>query len=54
MFRIGGSAGTGITSGLDKPRQQYNLAGRVLPTPEGLNKQKKCFHNLKHQRSRSK
>ena len=23
MFRIGGSAGTGITSGLDKPRQQY-------------------------------
>ena len=29
MFRIGGSAGTGITSGLDKPRQQYNEAGRV-------------------------
>ena len=24
MFRIGGSAGTGITSGLDKPRKQYN------------------------------
>ena len=23
MFRIGGSAGTGITSGLDKPRQNY-------------------------------
>ena len=23
MFRIGGSAGTGITSGLDKPRKQY-------------------------------
>ena len=23
MFRIGGSAGTGITSGLDKPRQMY-------------------------------
>ena len=23
MFRIGGSAGTGITSGLDKPREQY-------------------------------
>jgi len=22
MFRIGGSAGTGITSGLDKPREQ--------------------------------
>ena len=29
MFRIGGSAGTGITSGLDKPRQKYNEAGRV-------------------------
>ena len=25
MFRIGGSAGTGITSGLDKPRQ--NIKG---------------------------
>ena len=24
MFRIGGSAGTGITSGLDRPRKQYN------------------------------
>ena len=23
MFRIGGSAGTGITSGLSKPRQGY-------------------------------
>ena len=31
MFRMGGSTGTGITSGLDKPRQQYNQAGRVLP-----------------------
>jgi len=24
MFRMGGAAGTGITSGLDKPRQQYS------------------------------
>jgi len=24
MFKMGGSAGTGITSGLDKPRQQYS------------------------------
>ena len=24
MFRIGGSAVTGITSGLDQPRKQYN------------------------------
>ena len=29
MFKMGGSAGTGITSGLDKPRQQYNKAGSV-------------------------
>jgi hypothetical protein len=33
MFRIGGSAGTGITSGLDKPRKEYKVAGRVT---EGL------------------
>ena len=26
---MGGSAGTGITSGLDTPRQQYQDAGRV-------------------------
>ena len=31
MFKMGGSAGTGITSGLDKPRQQYNEAGFVKP-----------------------
>ena len=42
MFRIGGSAGTGITSGLDQPRKQYaegspnpyamgNLAPGTLP-----------------------
>jgi hypothetical protein len=28
MFRMGGAA-EGITSGLDKPRQQYNRAGMV-------------------------
>jgi len=28
MFRIGGSAGTGITSGLDQPRKQYNQGSR--------------------------
>ena len=42
MFRIGGSA-EGITSGLDKPRQQYNLAGRVLPTPEEFQQAKEMF-----------
>jgi hypothetical protein len=29
MFRMGGSTGTGITSGLDKPRQKYQDAGTV-------------------------
>ena len=27
MFRIGGSAGTGITTGLNKPRTNYQLGG---------------------------
>ena len=31
MFRIGSSSGTGITSGLDKPRQNYQTAGFVRP-----------------------
>ena len=29
MFRMGGSSATGITSGLDKPRKQFNKAGVV-------------------------
>ena len=29
MFRMGGSTGTGITSGLSAPRQQYQDAGKV-------------------------
>ena len=33
MFKMGGSTGTGITSGLDKPRQQYNKAGLVDNNP---------------------
>ena len=31
MFRMGGSANEGITSGLDAPRQNYKTAGQVLP-----------------------
>ena len=34
MFRIGGSAGTGITSGLDKPRKQYQEG---TPNPYATN-----------------
>ena len=33
MFKMGGSAGTGITSGLDKPRQSYQEAGSVGNNP---------------------
>ena len=43
MFRIGGSAGTGITTGLDTPRQNYNIAGRVLPTQEEFETAKEMF-----------
>ena len=43
MFRIGGSAGTGITTGLDTPRQNYNLAGRVLPTQEEFKSAQEMF-----------
>ncbi len=45
MFRMGGSTGTGITSGLDKPRQQYNKAGIVdfFPTQGEFDKAKEMF-----------
>ena len=33
MFRMGGSSGTGITSGLDQPRQNYSTAGTVRQMP---------------------
>mgnify|MGYP003137691866 CR=1 FL=1 len=45
MFRMGGAA-EGITSGLDKPRQQYNLAGRVLPTQEEFQQAQTMFPQL--------
>jgi hypothetical protein len=38
-----GGAAEGITSGLDKPRQQYSLAGRVLPTQEEFQQAKEMF-----------
>ena len=43
MFKMGGSTNEGITSGLDAPRQQYNLAGRVLPTQEEFQQAKSMF-----------
>ena len=36
MFRIGGSAGTGITSGLDKPRKQYQQGSMPNFQPSGI------------------
>ena len=36
MFRIGGSAGTGITSGLDKPRKQYAQGSMPNFQPSGI------------------
>ena len=36
MFRIGGSAGTGITSGLDKPRKQYRQGSMPSFQPSGI------------------
>jgi len=45
MFKMGGAA-EGITSGLDKPRQQYNLAGRVLPTQEEFQQAQAMFPQL--------
>ena len=43
MFRIGGSAGTGITSGLDTPRKNYFDAGRVIPTAEEFKQVKDMY-----------
>ena len=45
MFRMGGSANTGITSGLDKPRQGYKNPGLVdfFPTKEEFSQAKEMF-----------
>ena len=49
MFRMGGSSGTGITSGLDKPRQQYSLGDfvKVLPTQEELAAAREMYPQFK-------
>ena len=46
MFRRGGSAGTGITSGLDVPRQQYAKAGAVTPYERALETAKRGSEDL--------
>ena len=50
MFRIGGSAGTGITTGLDTPRKNYFDAGRVLPTQEEFAKAQEMFPQFQRPR----
>ena len=50
MFRIGGSAGTGITSGLDTPRKNYFDAGRVIPTAEEFKQVKDMYPQFQRPR----
>ena len=53
MFRIGGSAGTGITSGLDAPRQGYKNPGLVdfFPTQQEFEDAKKMFPKFQRPRN---
>ena len=51
MFRMGGAAGTGITSGLDKPRQQYSDAGRVARLTDEFEQRKAMFDQLRPQQT---
>ena len=52
MFRIGGSAGTGITSGLDQPRKQYangSMDEKVRELNEAFEKYKKMGGTLPYE-----
>ena len=50
MFRMGGAA-EGITSGLDKPRQQYSDAGRVARLTDEFEQRKAMFDELRPQQT---
>ena len=50
MFRMGGAA-EGITSGLDKPRQQYSNAGRVARLTDEFQQRKAMFDELRPQQT---
>ena len=52
MFRRGGSAGTGITSGLDVPRQQYSEAGKVQKALETTRAAETALEEFEKQRGR--
>ena len=53
MFRIGGSAGTGITSGLDQPRKQYAGGGsdRMMSDAE---KEERAYNLMRDAMDREK
>lgn len=50
MFRMGGSTGTGITSGLDAPRQKYSDAGRVQRALETTKEAEAALNKFNQQR----
>jgi len=52
MFRMGGAAGTGITSGLDKPRQQYKEGDMVQSALDTTIRAQEAIEKLKGDRSR--
>ena len=51
MFRMGGSANEGITSGLSAPRQQYNEAGRVARLTDEFEQRKAMIDKLRPQQT---
>jgi hypothetical protein len=51
MFRMGGSTGTGITSGLDRPRQQYQNGDKVQSALDTTVKAQEALQKLRGERS---
>jgi len=51
MFRMGGAAGTGITSGLDQPRKQYANGDKVQSALDTTIKAQEALQKLKGERS---
>jgi len=52
MFRMGGATGTGITSGLDKPRQQYQEGDMVQSALDTTIRAQEAIEKLKGDRGR--
>ena len=51
MFRMGGSTGTGITSGLDTPRQEYQNGDKVQSALDTTVKAQEAIQKLRGERS---